>query len=667
MCGLNKDMKITSLLKNRAGLLPEWRYLLGVYLLGMAGFTFFRLLTFIQEFYQLQYLPEGHRFWPIVQSFLMGLRFDTVTSAYLLLPAFLLLLLPSLRNGAPKWWYTGVFAITTGLYLFAFFVCAADLPYFHHFNMRTNMAILISAGSGDSDFLWEMVWGEWRYYWTIVPLLLVSWFFVSRHFGLLRNVLFAEGEKRKNTAARPALTLGMAALLAGAMWGRVSIQGPISPATAFFSDYGFPNLLSLNPFYTFFLSWKDHFDPEYNRVHFMSDQEAVSNVQQYLGVEKQEFDSPIARRVQPDSVAAQKPNVVFVIMESMSADKMGRFGNPDDLTPFMDSLAGQSLMFDSIFTAGIHTFVGIYGTLYSMPTVKRHHPLVEMKPHAGIAQSLKQHGYQTIYFTTHDQEFDHVGAFLRKNGFDRIVSKPDYPKEKVLSALGVPDDYLYHHAIGEFNKLSQNGKPFFGAIMTGSDHGPYVIPEYFKPRHSERIKGVVEYVDWSVSQFLKEASAQPWFDNTIFVFIGDHGVTVEKHYDLPLSFIHTPMMVYAPKLLGAPRRVGKLGSQLDAYPTVMGLLGLPYVNNTLGIDLLRQDRLYAFAYADDKYAVLDKDYLYISREYGVNSLYHYRTGDQRDVLPENAAKAADMRRYGESMFQAAQYLRENGLTHWLEP
>ena len=659
-------MKITSILNIKVGLLPQWRYLLQTYLLGMAGFTFFRLLTFLQEFYQLNYLPQDQRFWPIVQSFLVGIRFDTAASAYLLLPAFLLLLFPSLRNGVPKWWYAVVFGITTGLYLFAFFVCASDLPYFHHFNMRTNMGILISAGTGDSDFLWEMVWGEWRYYWPLVPLLITSWFFVSRHYGLLRKILFAEGKKTKSTSNKPVLTLGMAALLAGAMWGRASIHGPISPANAFFSDYGFPNLLSLNPFYTFFLSWKDHFNPEYNRVHFMDNEEAIRNVQQYLSIERQEYDSPIARPVRPDSVAAQKPNVVFVIMESMSADKMGRFGNTGNLTPFMDSLANEAMMFDSVFTAGIHTFAGVYATLYSMPVVKRHHPLVEMKPHAGIASTLKSHGYQTIYFTTHDQEFDHVGAFLRANGFDRIVSKPDYPPEKVLSALGVPDDYLYHHAIGEFNKLSQNGRPFFGAIMTGSDHGPYVIPPYFKPRHPERIKGIVEYVDWSLRQFLHEAAAQPWFDNTIFVFIGDHGVAVEKHYDLPLSFIHTPMNIYAPKLLGTPRRIGNLASQLDAYPTVMGLLNLPYVNNTLGLDLLRQNRLYAIAYADDKYAVLDKDYLYISREYGVNSLYHYSVGDQTDRLEENKHRAAEMRRFGESMFQTAQYLREHGLTHWLD-
>lgn len=659
-------MKTTSMIKS-SGLLPQWRYLLGVYLLGMAGFTFFRLLTFGQEFYQIQYLPEGDRFWPIVLSFLMGLRFDTVTAAYLLLPAFLLLLISSLRNGAPKWLYYLVFGITTPMFLFAFFVCAADLPYFHHFNMRTNMGILISAGTGDSDFLWEMVWGEWRYYWTLAPLLLTTWFFVSRHFKLLRKTLLTEGNVQHAPTSKPIMTLGMAALFAGAMWGRVSIHGPISPASAYFSDYGFPNMLSLNPFYTFFLSWKAYQKPENNRVHFMDEYAAVSNVQSYLKLGNQEFESPIARRVSPDSVSGQKPNVVIVMMESMSADKMGRFGNPNNLTPFMDSLANESLMFDSIFSAGIHTFAGVYATLESMPVVKRSHPLVEMKPHAGIAQTLKQQGYQTIYFTTHDEQFDHVGAFLRGNGFDRIVAQPDYPPEKVVSALGVPDDYLYEHAIGEFNKLDATGKPFFGALMTGSDHGPYVIPKYFKPKHKERINGIVEYVDWSVSKFLKEASAQPWFDNTIFVFLGDHGVTVEKHYDLPLSFNHIPMIVYAPKLLGAPRRIGKVGSQMDAYPTLMGLLSLPYVNNTLGIDLMRQDRPYAITYADNKYAVLDKHYLYISLEYGVNLLYNYSTGSQQNVIEKEGSKAADMRKYAESMYQTAQYMREHNLTNWLEP
>lgn len=636
------------------------RYLLYTVLNGLIGFTFFRLLAFLQEWYQLQYLPENGRFWLILQSFLMGLRFDLATIAWMMLLPWALLVVAFFIKRQQVVLWAIAFTLIIAAFFYGFFCCAADLPYFHHFNTRTTMAILVSAGTGDSDFLWEMVWGEWRYYWTLAPLLLTSGWFLWRQWRGLRKYLPQQHAREALEKSWWELVL-LSVLLLVAVWGQFSDK-PIDTATAWFSDYAFPNQLALNPCFTFTKSWLAHFDPEYDRVHFMPDQEAIERVRQYLGITQTELPSPIARPVTFDTLPARKPNVVIVIMESMSAAKMGRYGNPNGLTPFMDSLAQQSLSFDSLFSVGIHTFAGIYGTLYSMPVVKRKHPLVEMKPHAGMASALKQHGYQTIYFTTHDEEFDHVGKFLRANGFDRIVAKPDYPKEKILSALGVPDDYLYHHAIGEFNELYRNGKPFFGAIMTGSDHGPYVIPEYFKPRHRQRILGIVEYVDWSVRQFLQEAARQPWFENTIFVFTGDHGVTVEKHYDLPTSFNHVPCIVYAPALLGPPKAYGMVASQMDIFPTLMGMLHLPYLNNTLGIDLLHQQRPYAITYADDKFAVIDKEYLYVWREFGVESLYHHRSLNPHNLIPYMPERAEQMRTFGQSMFQAAQFMRESGLT-----
>ncbi|MCC6725590.1 MAG: sulfatase-like hydrolase/transferase [Saprospiraceae bacterium] len=196
--------------------------------------------------------------------------------------------------------------------------------------------------------------------------------------------------------------------------------------------------------------------------------------------------------------------------------------------------------------------------------------------------------------------------------------------------------------------------------MTGSDHGPFVIPKYFKPKHEDATLGVVEYVDWSVRKFLRIASQKPWFDNTIFVFVADHGSSMDKRYDMPLSYLHSPLIIYAPKLLGEPHSYPQLGSQVDVFPTIMGLLKLPYVNNTYGIDLFRESRPFACSYADDKFAVLNTEYMFVSRENGVTSLYNYRTGDVKDYSKELPELREAMRTYGESVFQTTQWLRHNG-------
>jgi hypothetical protein len=93
----------------------------------------------------------------------------------------------------------------------------------------------------------------------------------------------------------------------------------------------------------------------------------------------------------------------------------------------------------------------------------------------------------------------------------------------------------------------------------------------------------------------------------------------------------------------------------------MGLLQWPYVNNTLGIDLLneKEKRPYTYFSADDKYGVVDNEFYLIVREEGNPSLYKYKTGDQRDYLSQYKESALSMKTYAESMFQTTQWLMDN--------
>jgi phosphoglycerol transferase MdoB-like AlkP superfamily enzyme len=646
--------------KGRSAILPkQLAYLLRVYLLGVAGFMVFRVILLIQEFHQLHFLPTGQGIWLVFKAFLTGLRFDTVVMGYLLTLPFLLLTLDALAGWNSKLIYRIVNVLVLVGIFSTLIIHATDLPFFHHFYTRLSTSVMISTGKGDSgSMLSGMIMQEWRFVWPLIPFTVLFSLFCVRNKKLLRNILYQTNDG--STPSSIKWFIAFAALIFFGIWGRFSFDSHLAASSAYDSDYGFINMLGLNPAFTFTQSYVNS-KTDAKNVRLMGDGEAVRHVQQYLNIPAaQEFDSPIARQISFADSVTNKPNVVLVIMESMSANKMGRYGNPNHLTPFMDSLATQSIAFDSVFTAGIHTFAGVYASLFSHQVVKRKHPLDKVVPMSGIASTLKDNGYSTIYFTTHDKGFDNINAFLTANDFDQIVSKDDYPPDRVLSALGVPDDYLYEHAIGDLDRLNGKNKPFFAAIMTGSDHGPFVIPKYFKPKHDDATLGVVEYVDWSVRKFLNMASKKPWFDNTIFVFVADHGCSMDKRYDMPTSYLHSPLIFYAPKLLGAPQKMTQLGSQVDVFPTIMGLLELPYVNNTFGIDLLREKRPFACAYADDKWAVLNTEYMYVARDNGVNSLYRYRTGDVKDYSKALPELTEQMKIYGESIFQTTQWIRHNG-------
>ena len=121
--------------------------------------------------------------------------------------------------------------------------------------------------------------------------------------------------------------------------GRVEIKSPIRIGTAYFCNNSFLNQAGLNPVFTFITSYIDKVNPQNQYLNLMNDEEAVKNVQKYFNIKGNEFNLQLPEWIKPDKDSSEKPNIVIVIMENMSAAKMGRFGNKDDLTPFLDSLA----------------------------------------------------------------------------------------------------------------------------------------------------------------------------------------------------------------------------------------------------------------------------------------------------------------------------------------
>ena len=120
------------------------------------------------------------------------------------------------------------------------------------------------------------------------------------------------------------------------------------------------------------------------------------------------------------------------------------------LTPFLDSIAAAAWSFDNIWSAGIHTYNGIYSTLTGHPALMKKHPMeqVHVPRIDGLPVMLRRQGYQTLFFTTHDELFDNMSGFLSANGIDRIIGQKDYPAREVKSTMGVPDEFMFRFAIG---------------------------------------------------------------------------------------------------------------------------------------------------------------------------------------------------------------------------
>lgn len=599
-------------------------------------------------------------FGEVCQAFVMGVRFDIVTIGFVIAIPTIILTVFSFFGKKSRlfekiytWVLTVCFTITFG-------ICAADIPYFDQFFDRFNITAFEWMATGDSVFVFKMIFEEPTYILMMLPVLacgFIFWFFAYR---ILKRSTDWESVNYVRYGIATVLLWGLVFI---GMRGRLNEKSPIMVGTAYFGNNAMLNQLGLNPNFTLARSYLDSKDPDNQKVRFMSDEQAIALVQKNLGIENPDPDFPIAREVVSDSVSNDY-NVIVVIMEGMSYNKTAHGGNTRNLTPFLDSLMSNSRSFNKCYTTGTHTYCGIYSTSVSYPVVFRNHALkrIPVLQYDGLAATLQKNGYQTAYFTTHDKEFDNVAGFLSLNGVERIISQADYPISEVKTTLGVPDDYMFRYAMPIFDEMASNGRPFCATMMTASDHGPFYIPDYFEAKNDDIRYQITEYADWSLRRFIEMASEKPWFDNTLFVFVADHGAALDTDYSIPLSYFHTPLVFYMPKHLQSVE-AECVASQMDVFPTVMGILGKSYVNNTFGIDLRKENRKYAYFMGDDKYGVLDGEWLLINKPSEDQiGLYKYVEKEKKNYISEYPEVAKEMQKYGESAWQVSEYQQDKKKT-----
>ncbi len=632
------------------------RKFIKIYLLALSIFSLFRLILFINE---MDRIDASTASVDIFYAFVMGIRFDLVVAGYLLILPYFMITIASFLTVNHQRLLRFFFYFLFCLFSFSFFIAAADIPYFGHFFSR--MSVTALEWLDTPGIIFGMIMSEPRYWLFSLPFILV----VVLFYRMLKRILLADMSIQQPfdvyTITCSLLFLGLIFL---GIRGRLALKSPIRVGTAYFSNNAFLNQLGLNPNFTFLRSYLNSLKEKNKPIRLMDNQLAISNVQKYFDIKTINKNYPLLREIRYDSPPVKTPyNFVIIIMESMSTAKMKRHGNPDNLSPFLDSLSTQGYYFENAYTAGIHTFNGIYGTLMAMPSLFRKHPMkgTNLLHYHSIYKTLKEKGYSTAFFTTADGQFDNTEGFLYSNDCETVIAQASYPANEVKTSLGVPDDYMFRFSIPILNQLYKKKKPFVTALMTGSDHAPHYIPDYFKPKNKDIKKQIVEYADYSLRTFMQLASQQTWFDNTIFVFVADHGAAMDGTYDLSLDYNHTPLLFYAPKIIKKPQVFKEMAGQIDIFPSLMGFLKQSYANNTLGIDLFNEKRPYIYFNADDKYAVLDQEWLLIVREDQSKGLYKYRNKDKTDYASELPQKVEAMQVYGASNMQACQYVIANGM------
>lgn len=648
-------------------------YLLSVHVLALVVMALFRLVEFVVLHGMI--VDAGADRWV---AFVKGVWFDNVIACYVsVLPVAVLLIAMSF-GWCHRWLLKGIGVWYAVWYAVAFMPSAANTPYFQYFFKNINSSIFgwfgyVTTTSG--MLLQESSY--WLYiglYFVLTGAFIYALVRLRRYFGrFVCEPEVASGGRRvgnlrlASVAGRLVLSLSLVGACVFGIRGRLGYN-PIKVSQAYYCGNSFLNQLGINPAFNLLTSALDDMRKENKELHLMPYAEAIANTRQWLGITgKVDSMNILRRKVINDSlptdkniegqVMSSRPNVVIILMESMSANLLGTFGNRLPLTPTLDSLYRHSLAFTHFYSAGIHTNHGMTASLYSFPALMfRNLMKGTVTPRRqGIATVLKKYGYENMFFMTHEAQYDNMKAFFQTNGYDDIYSQENYPRSEVVNSFGVSDHFELDYALNTINQKARNGKSFMATILTVSNHPPYIIPEYFTPKTKEKETQIVEYADWAIGDFLKKARQEPWYQNTIFVIQADHGKLIGKNDgELPQSYNHIPLVIFGPSV--PQMQYAGLGMQVDVMPTLFHLMHLDYEYEGFGVDLLKQQRQMVFYSADNQIVARDSKRCYLYSP-SMNRCFCY------DVLPngelkENRqeAKFKDLRNYVFSNIQAAEYI-----------
>jgi phosphoglycerol transferase MdoB-like AlkP superfamily enzyme len=580
------------------------------------------------------------------------------------------------RNASARWiWmsFAGILVLVLGVsYL-------SDFGSYSYNHTRLCGSLLMFAENAGTSL--HMVWESYPVVWL---LLLMIALLAGAMFGLRR---LAGGMAVSSSAPwvqRTTAAVGMLLLIA-CIYGKWS-RYPLRWAEAFELKHSFNVQLALNPL-LFFLETRAEMDGGFDIAKVRDTHKVMAD---YFGIPvalDQDGLPTLRREGRPLGHIEGEPNIVFIQMESLASFKTGIGGNSLSPTPFLDNLCRNGLYFDRFNVVMENTSRSIFATLFGIPDVSSvlnatRNPLL-VDQHT-VLNALD--GRDRSYWLGGSANWAQIRAMLKNNfkGIE-IHEEGSFPGMPVVDVWGVCDADLL---LAAHAAMAAKSSPFWIYVQTSGNHPPFTIPSHLLDFHVETRTdseltaagfvsceeyNAVRLMDYSIKRFFEAAEKAPYFQNTIFVLWADHGVPRgsrdPRFGDLSLDVHHIPFVIYSPGLVKTPQRIHTVGSQVDIMPTLMSLLGRPYVHQTLGKDLLDpawKDKAAAFTFTTfrrpPRVGLIQGDFYLNLEPDGRPALYRLDNANPPDLAKVDPERTAHMKALAEGFHNWAKFLLSHNKT-----
>lgn len=402
--------------------------------------------------------------------------------------------------------------------------------------------------------------------------------------------LFPAGEKSK----LPYPVYGSIALIlvGGVLF--IAIRGGVTTSTAnigrvYFSQNQFLNHSAINPGFSLLasLSKSENFQEQFDF---------------YPEEKRQELFSPLfpEKNTTPkDSVRllnTSRPNILLILLESFSANAIESLGGTPDITPNLNRLSQDGVLFTQCYASSFRTDRGLVAALSGypgQPTTSIMKIPAKSRTLPSIARSLDSAGYRSDVLYGGDINFTNMKGYFLSTGYSAVTSDTDFPIHQRLSKWGAQDDVTFRYLYGELSARQQDDVPWMTTFLTLSTHEPFEVP--YK-RFEHPYLNTLAYADSCIGSFIDSLKCTSIWDDLLVVFVSDHGFRYpETLLDYSPERFHIPML-WIGGAIESPRRIDTIFSQTDLPAMLLGQMELPHDSYRFSRDILNGEYRHPFVF-----------------------------------------------------------------------
>lgn len=600
--------------------------LLKVYIFFLSIFSLFRIWFLIRlgDLSSLISVPTD-----VLIAFARGIQYDTMIICYFLAIPFILYLIGIgvSRDSYHKMIARFISWFTLFILALAMVILFVDQYYYNYFQTHISV-IIFGLADDDSQTVMSSVWTDY----PIIRIAMV-WLAVLFGFRYYFKRVYSFPEINFKLSKR----LGASSIAVIVVLYIFGIRGSfgtyqLKMQDSQVSESKFINFLTINGIYALKQSFIERrnngnllenelanlkslgYDSAQHAAKDYFEQDSEQQMNEHAAFEKLFHTTPKQQFLEKN-----KPNVVFVFMESMSnynlhldskeIDLLGNLRPHFEAGPvFRNFVSSGNITIESLEYLMVNSPVGLSQTKY------RH-----IQFPSSVAIPFKTKGYETSFITGGKINWRGMDKFASQQRFDNVKGMNDIKSTLAkckASKWGVYDEYLFDYVFDEISAKSAQPKFYF--VQTTTNHTPFELPSDYKPAGISLTDSLKEsllvaeelavknltafqYANNSLGSFLNKIKNSPMAENTIVVVTGDHNNLMLFDFDEAhqLQQRGVPLYMYIPEKYKPSHQIdtSRFGSHKDIFPTIfnLALSGAKYYslgNNLLDQDKTREDRFY---------------------------------------------------------------------------